>query len=850
VTGDDALRAQGATRAGTFWKRYWPDLVAVSWLVLLVFVFLAPALKDGPSFGPADLGRGDSLLSALAHPPPAHNIINGDVIDQGVPWMVLDWRLVHHGELPLWNALSGNGMPQLLNFESAPLALPSLVAYLFPLSLAFLVSVAMKLLLAGTGAYLFCRLLGARASAACFGATTAMLSGSFAGWLGWSITGPYALAGWIAAGAVLCVRRERGAGPVVLLALALAFAIYGGFPESCVLLGGAFAVFFGVWGFLELRRAPRPRWKGPGRVLLGTAAGLLLSAPLWLPGISVLSGSARAGTHAATGLPLSMATLLLAQGYDGLPIHGSYFFGSWNYYETAAYVGVLALVACVVAVVTQWRRSVVAGAVLACLACLLVIYDLDSNAPIQRLVSNLGLGTVALQRALPIVGFLVGVLAALGLERLVASWHERRTLVGLWAGVSVVALALCLMWSQVASAHFAPGAATPYERPGMMLPSNAVLAGLRRASLLWPSACLALVLSAAVLLSVAARVRGRARHRHRAPAKGPGTVVALALCGAQSGFLVFAGVGINSYAPRSFPATKATATLARVVGGSLVGIDDGAGTCRPPSLVPPHCGVRAWRGVGFYPEMNLGYGIAELAIHDPTIPQAVFDGWPIAGSGRNLSGTNLFAPDIDSLALARRYGTAYVLVGPHLEVPAGMRTVAVLRNDGATLRLAKVPGVGRFSARGPDALVIASSHPGDARYDVFVRAPLGGELLARITDVPGWQASANGRSLVVRRAPGDLLSIQLPPHARRVVLTYAPSRLLLGELGALGSLVSLGTWAGLDALGRRRPRRARPWRSKRAGSLGRWPPEPPSSVQIPQRSTPSSSSTSVPSTRS
>ena len=50
------------------------------------------------------------------------------------------------------------------------------------------------------------------------------------------------------------------------------------------------------------------------------------------------------------------------------------------------------------------------------------------------------------------------------------------------------------------------------------------------------------------------------------------TLAALALAG-QSAFLLFAGVGISSYASVEFPVTPATAELAHYVGSNLVAID-------------------------------------------------------------------------------------------------------------------------------------------------------------------------------------------------------------------------------------------------------------------------------------
>src|SRR5487761_2105209 len=154
---------RGLTMSGAMAGARRSDLLGLAWIICFALLFLSPALKDGPVFGPADLGstlstltRGSvplstHCLSAQLSPIPqcGHNSINGDQITQSIPWANENWTLVHHGQLPLWNDLSATGMPQMFNFESATLALPSLVSYLVPLSVAFLVIVLMKLLICG-----------------------------------------------------------------------------------------------------------------------------------------------------------------------------------------------------------------------------------------------------------------------------------------------------------------------------------------------------------------------------------------------------------------------------------------------------------------------------------------------------------------------------------------------------------------------------------------------------------------------------------------------------------------------------------------------------------------------------
>ncbi|MGC9156470.1 MAG: hypothetical protein ACP5HZ_12625, partial [Ferrimicrobium sp.] len=255
------------------------DLVGIGVVVLVALAYLSPALKDGLSFGPAQLGRGLSLLTSQNHAPPANDVINGDIITQGVAWNTLNWNLVHHGQLPLWNDQSGTGLPQLLNFESAPLALPTLIGYLVPLSISFTMTILIKLLIAGTGAYAVIRLLGARPLVATFAGVTAMLCGSFAGWLGWSVSGPLAWTGWILTAAILLYRAPPGqrGWRYVLLASVTMFCIFGGFPEAYVLMAGSLGLLLVVAAVAIKATHRAVDWHAVARLSVGFGAGLAMS---------------------------------------------------------------------------------------------------------------------------------------------------------------------------------------------------------------------------------------------------------------------------------------------------------------------------------------------------------------------------------------------------------------------------------------------------------------------------------------------------------------------------------------------------------------------------------------------
>ena len=238
--------------------------------------FLAPALVDGGTFGPFDYGTTLTSLGTGLYPH-IHNLSNGDALSQMISWNTLDWRSIHSGHFPLWNDYSGLGMPEFLNFESSVLSLPDLLSYLAPLRDAFLVVVFVKFALAGTGAYVFARVVGVRIPAALFAGVTFMFSGAFANWITWPLADVVAWTGWIAALAVVAYRSRRKL-PVVGLAVVVAFSVYGGFPEANVMLVFVLGTFFAVAAAAAWICGRRPSLSGMLRATAGVVAGVALSS--------------------------------------------------------------------------------------------------------------------------------------------------------------------------------------------------------------------------------------------------------------------------------------------------------------------------------------------------------------------------------------------------------------------------------------------------------------------------------------------------------------------------------------------------------------------------------------------
>lgn len=797
----------GRRRAVPLWRRY-PDVFGVASLVGLVVAYLSPALVDGGSFGSFDLVIPLTSLGAGIYPAVPHNNLNSDVVSQMAAWNAFDWRAVHHLQFPLWNDLTLLGVPHFLNFESAVMSLPDLVSYLAPLRFAFLVAVAMKLLIAGTGTYVFCRIIGLRPIASSFGGGTYLLSGAFANWTTWPLSDVLSWIGWIAALVVLSYRHPGRIRYVVGLAASVAWCIYGGFPEANAFVIVSLSVIFAVAVAIgALRRGGVDLW-GVARVVAGLLAGAAIAAPLWLPGLQVIHLAHRVTETGFPGDPARSLVLSVAPGYYGLPIKGStWFLSGPNYYETVVYVGVICLVLALVAVVRWWNRPVVAGLALAAVVAVALSYQTKSFHLVQDLLNHHGLGQIEWLRMRTVLGFVLGVLAAIGLETLLATKGEPRTVI---TYVVVTAGALVATGLLVARALTEQLPQLEHQ--------------LRVDSLWWPVGCAVSCAVAAVMFVASSRPKREALRRSLV------TAGALVLTGAQFGFLVFSGVGINSYSHHFYPVTPVIAELQHLVKGGLVGLDT-----NDPSQ------VQGFPPVGLFPNTNLGYDLAEYGGHDPLLPQSYFATWttvPRAGRG----GPGLFVPDINSATVARKYGIGWILQveGSQIAPPAGAVLVATLAGE----RLYSVPGAARFSLvqpahtaqsatglAGPESAgrVTGVEHPVSSSWTLTTTSSAAAVLVMRVTDVPGWHATFDGRPLALSSYGGLMLQATVPAGRHTVHLWYLPGRLVDGLVLAFAAALALALagvvswrWRGRGSEISRRGRGRREGRSARQtrASLG------------------------------
>lgn len=215
-------------------------------------------------------------------------------------------RAIASGRLPLWNSLAQCGMPQLASLESAALYPPVWLFAVLPAAAALQVFIVLHWTLAGAGTYALARARGLRPVPA----FVAGFSYQFSGCLLWLFDYSFFPGLCLAPLLFLAVERlvERPtAWRLAAAAAAVGLPLYAGHPQiwaAALPAAGAYAVF-------ASRRAPR-RGRALALCAAALAAGLLLAAPVCLPGLELLRLSVR-GAAPLSGhvLPLSAVALKL-----------------------------------------------------------------------------------------------------------------------------------------------------------------------------------------------------------------------------------------------------------------------------------------------------------------------------------------------------------------------------------------------------------------------------------------------------------------------------------------------------------------------------------------------------------
>jgi hypothetical protein len=206
-----------------------------------------------------------------------------DLAMQIVPWAHQAreaWRSLH---FPLWNALAGCGYPLLANGQSSAMSPLRLLALPLPLGYAMTAEAAMKLLIALTAMYLFCRRrydeLPSAIGAIAFAFCTFLIT-----WLHFPIV---AVAVWLPAAflAIELLIEQRTYRRFLFAVIVWTAMLYGGHPETVThvtFFGGLFA----LWIAFAERAVPR---RDAIRSLALTAFAIFVAAMLASPFIATFA---------------------------------------------------------------------------------------------------------------------------------------------------------------------------------------------------------------------------------------------------------------------------------------------------------------------------------------------------------------------------------------------------------------------------------------------------------------------------------------------------------------------------------------------------------------------------------
>ncbi|HSP16979.1 MAG TPA: YfhO family protein [Thermoanaerobaculia bacterium] len=254
---------------------------------LLVAIFLWRPLTSDAVNLPVDYLR---TLAPWAFVVRNHHPLNPEINDltlQIVPWAHQVREAWRSGHIPLWNSLSGSGYPLMANAQSSAFSPIRLIALPLTLGQSLAAEAAMKLLIALTFTFLFCRRryseIASAAGAVCFAFCSFIIV-----WLHFPLA---TVAVFVPAALYLIdLLAERRTYPRFVFAAALwTVMIFGGHPETVAHIF-FISLLYVLWLVFVERRAD---WRF--FFTLGAALGIaaLLAAPFLAPFGEALTKSRR-----------------------------------------------------------------------------------------------------------------------------------------------------------------------------------------------------------------------------------------------------------------------------------------------------------------------------------------------------------------------------------------------------------------------------------------------------------------------------------------------------------------------------------------------------------------------------
>jgi hypothetical protein len=713
------MAARWRTAAGR--ARSNPDTIAL--LVIIAAVLLAnlPALVGFVDTNALDFRSGltEALTPGLISGKPTIDPSNG-FDSQAIGHLVaLDWLHLH---LPWWNPYEGTGMPLAGETQAAALFPPTLLTYF---SNGQLYEHVLFELVAGICTYRLLRRIGLIRAAALAGGVAYALNGKFA-WFSDAGVNPLAFLPMLLLGLerAYAATVERRGGGWRLMALAVALAIYAGFPEVAF-VNGLMAIPWLLW------RCGCLRGRDIGRLVikaaLGGVAGLLLAAPMLVAMLDYV-GHADLVTHVGNSLgsrhlPFSQLPQLLLPYVYG-PVNGAPRSTVWI--MVGGYLTAVLMLLALVGLTAPGRR----GLKVAMLAWGLLVFSHIYGVPAVGQVLDVipGVGQIQFYRyATAALELPVIVLAAVGIDGIThGPAPRRRLLAGALVGLAIVAVAAIAAHPEIESLRQIVGHGHTYFL----------------VSLIWGLATVAAVAVIAVVPSAHLRA----------------TLL----------MLVVAVDAVALFAVPQFAAPR-RATLDRA----------------PVTYLQRHLGLQRFYTLGpIQPNYGSYFAIAELGVDD--FPPKSYAGYvhhrldpaaPFVGFRTPLAPTaeQELMLHLASYGLA---GVRYVLA------PAGERLPT--RRHGLRL-VDRTPTTWIYEiTRAAPFMTAAGCRVSAASFDsAQVTCPRPTRLIRRETSLPGWTARVDGHAVPIGRVKGLFQSVTVPAGTHRITFSFVPVEMGWGLIGLL-----------------------------------------------------------------
>jgi hypothetical protein len=750
-----------------------PKRVALFFYALVVVFFFKPLTQDYLNF-PIDVLKS---IPPWSHVTKDHHQYTSELNDlpmQIVPWMHQTREAWKSFDVPLWNSMTGAGYPLHGNGQSSALSLLRIATLPLSLPNAVTAEAAMKILIALTFTFLYCRrrysMLASTIAAVSFG-----FCGFIVGWLHF----PMVTAASLAPAILYCVdllAEKRTYGRFVFAALVWTQLNYAGHPETTAHLFWL-AAMYALW-LVFIERVQTWRFVFPLAGVMIVAG--MLSAPFLLPFLETMSRSKRVAELKAS--PLDPNALSNTDRNSAIVMLQPHFFGqvplekAWGPADTeplAGYTGVFAFAAWLaVALHVVWRRQWRSREMFFVLTALFVVGVIFSW-PVVAEAFHAMLPIAANARMRLIFTLLAAILTAAAID------HARRVPL-LFGALAVAATLFALL--RIVPLHYA------YRF------DTAVLAML-------PSL---LVLIAAVVVATTKREWAVM-----------GLLVAVT-------FELFA-VGRNRPTPLPFytlyPKTPVLAKLQELA-----------------AKEPPNTFRFTGIGAPLFPNVNVMYGLEDIRAHDPmsyasylaflkltadyevwnyfafltSENKPVYDflnvkyvllepGWHVTDRARYKFLYD--GPDgrivENTTVLPRFFPVRNVLLEIRKEV-----LYPALRNhkDWATtawldqLEVENETQRSDFFAPRPDDAPLATAQIVSAKptdYRLKVNAPRWSLIVSSIPWWPGWKVTRNGESVKPMRVNAVFLGFAVPPGTTDVRVYYSPNSWWVGVGVALIAAVAL-----------------------------------------------------------